>query len=551
MSRSSKWNCVALISVIFCGMAQAQPLPGGALPGRIERDVAPPVEPRPTPSVVTVPAAPSATAMPAGAATQMLTLQGVELRGNTAIDTVALSAIWAERIGKSITLAQVYGIANAITARYREAGYVLSQAVVPPQDIRADSATVRLVVVEGFASKVSFTGQTVDAAALQPFVEPILAERPLTLKTLERQLLLLNELAGINARANLKAASTPGGTELDIEVVQQKIASSVSVHNRTSRSLGPWRFEAGTEIRGVLGAFDRHGLRWIGSGNSRLNLVSYNGETPIGASGLKVNWAGSVSRAKPLTTLVGIDSDSTSLSLGLSYPIVRSRAFSLGVRGALTSYRGSTDTPLGELSNDKLRVARIGMTIDNVDDLLGINLVDIEYAQGLSGSSLLGADTHFKKGSLYAARLQSLGSPWSLLLAVNGQKSSDVLASSEKFGLGGDVFLRAFDPSELLGDTGIAGKVELRYQLSFGAHESTVYLYQDVGRVTCNGAVACSGYTGPGKYSRSLTSTGAGVRFTLGSRLKGFVEIAKPHLKVVDSKGTEKPRVFAGLGFDF
>ena len=126
-----------------------------------------------------------------------------------------------------------------------------------------------------------------------------------------------------------------------------------------------------------------------------------------------------------------------------------------------------------EDTKDNIRAVRIGATYDKADHWMGTNLLDIEVSQGISGlgSSKNGdpmlsrpsGKVDFTKAAIYAARLQTITSHISLLVAGNAQYAFTDLLSSELFSFGGEQFGRGYDPSELVGDTGAAGKAELRY----------------------------------------------------------------------------------------
>jgi len=131
----------------------------------------------------------------------------------------------------------------------------------------------------------------------------------------------------------------------------------------------------------------------------------------------------------------------------------------------------------------------------------------------------------------------------SALVAVTGQYSDDLLVSAEQFGLGGESFLRAFDSSEVLGDRGLAAKLELRWTGVFDQFATTWYGFFDAGRAQ---RLEITG----GRTSTSLTSLGVGVRATLG-RLRGFLEVAKPGNRDPVSTGNRDARIFAGIGADF
>lgn len=543
-------NWVAACGMLFICLAHAQTGPTIPPAGRLEQEVRPAPEPVRRSIQIEVPRFPEQ--VPPGASEVRFVLGSVQVRGNQALSTQALSDLWDSRIGQTITLTDAFLIAAAISARYRDAGFILSQAIVPRQELTTEGATLQIEVIEGHVDQVTFSGVEHLKNALAPYATKITAERPLTLANLERNLLLMNELAGLSVRANLKPSSTPGASAVDISLSRDPRAFSISVHNRTSKALGRARIEASADFRGVVGSFDRHNFRFITSGSNRLNYLGYSGEQPVGYDGLKLNWSASASRSEPKVNIpFNIDSDSRNAAVGLSYPLVRSRARNVDMRAHLTASNNSSNIP--SETRDNLRAVRAGITVDALDSLGGLNIADLEVARGLSGlgASSRGdprlsrnglADPEFKKVSYYLARLQSITGPWTVLFAATGQHSSDVLATSETFGLGGDLFLRAFDPSELIGDKGIAGKIELRYDLPTPAFRSTLYAYQDAGKVRFNT---------PADVPQSILSTGVGMRLSAAHGVRGYLEVSKPRHKIPNSTGSDRLRVFGGIGLDF
>jgi hemolysin activation/secretion protein len=493
--------------------------------------------------------------VPARADAITLRLNGIELSGNTVIATERLEPLWAAMVGRDIPLSAVFELAARISSAYREAGYVLSQALVPQQQIDQSGGRVRIRVAEGYVSRITIADGVPGAARIARMLEPVRAERPLTLATLERHLLLLGDLPGVSAQASLRAAQEENAAELELVVTRQPQAFSVSVHNRTATAVGPIRIEASAERRGALGDFDRHVLRWVGSGTDRLNLVAYNGDTPLGDRGATLSWSASASRSKPKEgDVFRFDTRADSVSLGLGYPVLRTRSANFSVRGALSGYNGSSDIVDGlTVSKERIRPLRIGFNADLADELGGVNLVDVEVARGLSGFGASrsddpelprgGSNPRFTKLTLYAARLQSLSGEWSLLAAITAQTTHDLLTSSEQFGLGGDVFLRAYDPSELLGDRGQAGKLELRYNASFSAINATAYAFYEGGSVRTFNVDAPTS-------RQSAASCGLGMRFSAQRGVRGYMEIAKPVNRPTVRHGDERARVFAGIGID-
>lgn len=103
-------------------------------------------------------AAPAPPEEPAGAAGEgpCFVLVAVEIEGVTVYGPEDLRPLYQDLLGQEVTLDSVFALAEAVTAHYRNDRYTLSQAIVPPQTIRAGE--VRLTVVEGFIDKVLIEG---------------------------------------------------------------------------------------------------------------------------------------------------------------------------------------------------------------------------------------------------------------------------------------------------------------------------------------------------------------------------------------------------------
>jgi hemolysin activation/secretion protein len=406
-------------------------------------------------------------------------------------------------------------------------------------------------VLEGYVEKVVFTG--LQNARLESMALPVTSEQPLRMPTLERSLLLINELSGVSAQANLKAGDAPNSSILEVVVNQSRNDFSLSAHNRVAPSEGTIRYTADASFNGVLGTFDRHKFSAVSSGDQRLGFLSYDIEAPLGSQGLKATASVFGSRSVSESALGEVRSSSNNLAFGLNYPIILSRQSTVGVRASLGGDDNSSETLSTLTSKSSIRLSKLGFTASFSDSLGGVNVADWELTKGLSGMGaslvddpfLQGSNPLFIKRSLYAARLQNLGFNWSLLFALEAQFSPDRLPSTEQLGLGGETFLRGYDASEVIGENGSAGKLELRYSLALGSFNLTLYSYADAGQVSR------SQIGGAPDLQYALSSAGLGLRFSGPRRVKGFVEYAKPNDRIVASQGNTDGRVFAGLGADF
>jgi hemolysin activation/secretion protein len=122
-------------------------------------------------------------------------LRGISLTGAHAIPRDQIIKAYQPYLGKKVSQADLAAIAATISDLYRVAGFHLSRAIVPPQDI-ADGR-VRLQVIEGSITEVVLTGDSAERFGVRSLLDPVLAETPSRLATLERQLLLINGRPGV------------------------------------------------------------------------------------------------------------------------------------------------------------------------------------------------------------------------------------------------------------------------------------------------------------------------------------------------------------------
>jgi hemolysin activation/secretion protein len=531
---------------------------GQSPPGQFEREFQREPEPRAPPEPI-VPAGADERAPP-GADQVRFVLTAVQVDGVTVYPPAEIRAAYADLLGTEITLARVYELAAALTRKYRNDGFVLSQVVVPEQAIRAGS--VRLQAIEGYVANVRIQGEVLGPRAdLDAYTDRIRRSRPLRAADLERYLLLVNDLAGVTARATLAPAAEPGASDLTIDVSQRRARGTVGLTNRGSKSLGPWRLDASGDVYSLFGAFDRTSVRVIQTVFDSNELTFLNGtyERPLGTDGLKAIVTGNYVDSTPGPPQnFNLPTNSVSATATLLYPIRRARIGNLSVRGTFSYFNGETDFEDVQLSEDRIRAVRAGLAWDAIDAWRGVNLADVEISQGLKGlgaspygdplASRAGGRPDFTKATLYAARLQSLAPRWSVLAAVNAQYAFNELLAPEEFAYGGEQFGRAYDAAELLGDSGIAFKIDLRYTDRTPwpiAREVMPYAFYGIGVVWQRNAQ-------PGQDARSsAANAGAGVRVTGERGFSGYLEVAKPLTKIVTEEGNKNARVFVAVQLAF
>lgn len=559
MKKSSCSMVVLCLILIWTSGAIAAGVPGTVQPGQIEQQFRP--EPKPQADQTRKIAVPAPEQpMPANAAEIRFKLDRLVIEGATVYPESALLPYYRGLVGREVSLSQIYKVAAALTSRYRNDGYILSQVVVPAQSI--EDGTVRLKAVEGYVDKIIIDGAGGDFRNLvQRYGEKIKKSRPLKNEDLERYMLLINDLPGAFAQATLKPSqTTPGASDLIIQFSQRKVQGGAGLDNRGGESLGPLRISVDAALNSVLGLQENTSARYVTSGDNKMNFLMISHEELIGTEGGKLNLSASGVNSTPKEmSFIPLNLETTSRtgSAMYTYPLLRSRSENLSVRFGGYAHQGKTDIFGQEDTKDDIRALKLGASYDRADAWYGTNLLDIELGRGISGlgSSKNGdpdlsrpnGKVDFTKATLYAARVQTIYKQWSVMAAVNAQYAFTDLLSSELFSFGGEYFGRGYDPSELVGDTGAAGKVELRYTESPPApwpFTYTGYVFYDVGIVHQRSAGGLAA-------NDSGASAGFGVRLQITRYLSGFGEFAKPLTREVAAEGNRDPRAYAGFSIRF
>jgi len=140
----------------------------------------------------------------------LFVLRHVSITGAVAIPQERLVTAYQPYVGKKVSQADLAAIAAAVSDVYRAAGFHLSRAIVPPQDIQRGQ--LRIQVIEGSITELTLKGDGAEQFGVRPMLEAVLAERPSRLATLERQLLLINGRPGVRIQdTGLEEIGTASG----------------------------------------------------------------------------------------------------------------------------------------------------------------------------------------------------------------------------------------------------------------------------------------------------------------------------------------------------
>ncbi|MFZ5931215.1 MAG: ShlB/FhaC/HecB family hemolysin secretion/activation protein [Pseudomonadota bacterium] len=557
---SGYFMCMLLGAQLASAAALAQApqpnIPGTVDPGRLQERFEAPKLPR----AVNEPLIPDdEKKLPPEEADKIrFTLSAITLRGNTIFPDAALSNLYKEHLGKEITLGVIYQIADAITAKYRNAGYVLARATVPAQ--RVENGIVQIVIFEGQIGKASIEGKLPGKGKLlEAYLNKITESTPLSADVLERYVLLMNDLPGVTAKAVLVPSfDTAGATDLVLQVSEDPWDAAISVDNRGTEFIGAVQFRAQGGYNNLLGLYERISAQSVVTQNTNeLRFFDFGYAQPVGTEGTVAGISANISYSNPGSTLkpFDIEGQNRSITATLSHPWVRSRRQNISFQGSFTAKNSRTDLRSSLLTEDRLRVVRAGASADFTDRFAGVNLFGLEVSQGLdilhatnSGDlnrTRFSGREDFTKFTGNAMRIQSITQRTRAVFAMNGQYALSQLFSSEEFGYGGVPFGHAYDPSQLTGDHGVSARAEGQYTTPYQndfLRSSELYAFYDIGSVW-----HIENNARP--WKESAASLGGGARFTLSDKLIGYVEIAKPLTTSVPARGSEgkSPRFFFSL----
>ncbi len=513
------------------------PVPQGSPVSRVLPPAPPPVSPGGA-----LPALP-----PPGAEVpnQAVHVSSVAVDGVTAFPQAAFDPDLAGLVGPSVPLPRIDAARQAILKEYRSSGYVLT-TVSAKLDA---SGQLRFIVTEGRIASVKLDGDIGPAGTqVLRFLHRLTEKQPIDAATLERYLLLAQDVPGVSLRAVLQpSADEPGALNLIAQVSRRKISGVASFDNRAFDQTGPIEAIGVLDFNSFSEFGERTELSYYHTFPNSQNFGQVSEEVFLGGSGLRLRVYAGTGIAVPSgggnSGLSVLDYHGTTNVLGgvLTYPIIRSRQQTLNVYVSLdaleSEVRTDTGGGLSRASFDSLRVVRLGEDYALSDLWMGanraaVNAVSVRLSQGLHGLGAQPNDvggsrlaprtnekTNFTKINFEISRTQTLFTPWegasvALMGLLAGQWTNDVLPPAEEFYLGGSRFTRGYYAGQVPGDKALAATAELQLNTStdmsmwgLSADISTqFYLFYDWGETWQNQASDLPAH---------VASAGGGVRLQI------------------------------------
>lgn len=403
------------------------------------------------------------------------------------LDHAELLAWLQPHTGKRQSFAALQKIADELSQLLRSKGYGFAKVYLPAQEVK--EGTVQLTLLLGrIEGGLGGEGIVVQGEGLrlkpqrvrQTLATATLAQSPyLRLADLERGLLLLNDLPGVSAQANLDPSPVEGSARLRVELGESRLVSGMAwLDNAGNRYTGSTRLNGQINVNDPSGQGDQFYLQATAAEHLGLAKIGYS--LPLGYQGLRLNASYSAMGYQVGKEFAALHNQGTAqtASLNASYPLIRSRDTNLAVNvgydhktlrdrtASLTTSDKQVDVWNASLSGSQvdswggggMNQASLTLTAGTVD----LAAVPAALAADHAGPQTQGS---YSKLNYSLARLQRLGSNWAMFGAVSGQVAGKNLDSSEKFLLGGSTGVRAYPSGEASGDEGTLLNLELRYDL--------------------------------------------------------------------------------------
>lgn len=546
---------VPLLLLPWALAAHAEPLPGFLdsheyerrlpstnLPADAYRPVSPSLR-------LTGPSADSADWAPADS---RLVLHKVRFEGGTVFPLSDLREHYQPLIGGETTLGELQQYTERLTQRYRQEGYLLSYAYLPPQDV--SDGRINVVLVEGYIRDYYVDGDIGPASGyLRQLLDRLEAERPLTRETLERYLGLAERLPGVTIEAELTAAqAADGAAHLTVHARRKPFSAAATVVDGNRDDTQALLTASSNALTRVAEQLEASLLLPPGDDQAHYQRLAYSQYLDAGGSQLLLS--ASRYRSEPGTRIRLDDGrdmtrkrDSERYAIGLRQPVIVRPDEWMVVLGQLYSVSDHVEDPLAGLpsARDYDTYAR-ALSFEGDWRKAQEGRLRIVSAGVYQGLDYLGArsgadeDLDFLRLRLSGLQSDALLDHWQGVVTGAVYWSDDRLPGSERAGFGGQNFGRGYPRDQADGDKGWGVAYELNYSVR-GRRLALVqpYAVMDAAQAWHNG--------GPVEDAH-LASMALGVRLGDGRFFNVALELAKPLADVALDSLDRGPRLTVTIG---
>ncbi len=404
-------------------------------------------------------------------------VKSLRVTGQTLYSEAKLVSLTGFRPGGELTLSELRGMAAKIADYYHRDGYFVAQAYLPAQDIK--DGVVTIAVLEGHYGKVTLNNpKSLSDNVPNNIVSGLKSGETITIAPLERRLLLLSDLPGMEVKSTLIPGASVGASDLIVDLAAgPRVTGEVDADNAGNRYTGEYRLGATVNFNEPLGYGDVATLRAVTSG---FGLFYVRASYQVQLGDARVGVAYSFLEYRLIKEFETLHANGTAhiASIYGSYPLIRSRNSNLhaGLAFDYKTFQDRVDST-ATITDKQAQVLMPSLYGDHRDNFLGGGLntysltwfvgnLDIQTDAARSfDAATAQSNGLYNKVRFSAMRLQRVTEPISLYAAINGQFAFNNLDVSEKMELGGMYAVRAYPEGEAYADQGYVATLEARWQL--------------------------------------------------------------------------------------
>lgn len=397
-------------------------------------------------------------------------LNKLYFRGNTKVSSAKLEKLAADLIGKDVYIEDIMDLTVKISRYYQKKGYLTSYAYLPEQEI--EDGNVVIIIKESKVVSKEVEGNRWERdwffKNVAMYSSGLREGNVFNARDLQGAMKHINDSSYMKAGASITKDENHD-TEIKLHVKDRfPISLDFAWDDYGRNYTGRQRFTSLLGFDNFLGFGDKLYGGAILSSRSNGALAGY--QIPISKYGTKLAFDYSFSNVRlggPYQSL-GIKGQAETYSIKLIQPIKNTATQDISAYISFDAINSKSKSTLfrENLSAYRLRVLRTGIN-SMFDDSKGRTIANLGVDLG---TNALGASPNIQgaqRSSFYKvvaslARVQRLPKKCLAIFRINGQYSPQALYSAEQMFLGGTYSIRGYQPSELLGDYGVAGSLELR-----------------------------------------------------------------------------------------
>mgnify|MGYP001600540664 CR=1 FL=1 len=441
-------------------------------------------------------------------------------------------------LGPERTAADVEQARAALEKAYRDGGWQTVAVQVPPQQVKG--GVVTLQVVEGVVERLRVRGARFSSPDAIKAMTPALAEgRVVNFNDVPREIVALNQLPDRRVTPVLRAGATPGGVDVDLNVVETSpLHATVELNNRRSADTTALRVNVSATDNNFAQRDDSLGLsfqvapqrsadakvlsayylaRYPAAGGLSLLFQGTKQDSNVSTlGGAAVTGRGETLGIRALLRLPGAKNFYQSASLGFDYKHFDQtlRVGDSDLIAPITYWPLSANYSATLLGAKRETDLNAGVTLH----LRGVGsdpaAFDARRYQADAGFFVLHGDL---------SHTTEIGRGIQLFAKASGQLANQPLLDSEEASGGGLGTVRGYLESEVVGDNAAFGTLELRAPpWRFKAVEWRAYVFGDAGALKIQQAL-------PQQHSYFyLASYGVGSRLRWQDNFNGSLDAGVP-----------------------